>query len=287
MGQNKKYEENQQNDVSDDGKNQRQGRKWAFSRMGMLAAVFLAMSILWIRFEPWAHKKEPDPYEKLAQEVQQTTTALTGTELEGNMEQETKLQYTAPVDFEELAKINPDVIGWIRIPDTVVDYPIVWTGDNETYLSRDFEGQPSRAGAIYLDFESEPDFSGRHNIIYGHHMRNGSMFAEIAKYKNEEYFQEHPNIYIYTPEREICLSVIASLYTDASGIRRKTKFENEESFQSYVDQMTKDCPFRQMPDEPVETLYSLVTCSYEFEDARTILYAYEAGEKEKAEENQE
>lgn len=254
------------------------------SVIGIGAVVLLAVSVTLTGIDYWNNKKRQEEYESLAEEVQQTTTEI---EIELEETEETKAPYVAPVDFEKLSEINQDVIGWIRIPDTVVDYPIVWTDDNETYLSKTFEGGQSKAGAIYLDFESEPDFSGRHNIIYGHHMRNGSMFAEIVNYKDEEYFNEHPDIYIYTPEREIHLKVMAALYTDAGGIRRKTKFEDDESFQEYVDQMTEGCSFRQIPEEPIETLYSLVTCSYEFDNARTILYAYEVPEDETEEETTE
>lgn len=282
MERDREYEEKQQEHTGDGRNHQRPGRQWFRSLTGILAVVFLVVSITLTGLDYWGDKKRQNQYEKLAQEVQQEQQT-TAAEIEKGTE-EVREPYVAPVDFETLAQINPDVIGWIRIPDTGVDYPVVWTDNNETYLSKSFEGEASRAGAIYLDFESEPDFSGRHNIIYGHHMRDGSMFAEIVNYKDEEYLKAHPDIYIYTPDREIHLKVMAALYTDASGIRRKTKFADDESFQAYVDQMTEGCLFRQLPEEPVETLYSLVTCSYEFDDARTILYAYEAGEEEEAQE---
>lgn len=273
-------EHREEQQEKDSGKNSGGTRNRIRSVVGILAVVLLAVSVTLTGIDYWNNKKRQEEYERLAEEVQQTTTAVI--EIETETEEETEAPYAAPVDFEKLAEINPDVIGWIRIPDTVVDYPIVWTDDNETYLTKTFEGGQSKAGAIYLDFESEPDFSGRHNIIYGHHMRNGSMFAEIVNYKDKEYFEAHPDIYIYTPDREIHLRVMAALYTDAGGIRRKTKFEDEESFQEYVDQMTEGCSFRELPEEPVETLYSLVTCSYEFDNARTILYAYEVNDDEKA-----
>ena len=135
------------------------------------------------------------------------------------------------------------------------------------------------AGAIYLDYESEPDFSGRHNIIYGHNMKNGSMFKDIVKYKDEEYFMEHQDITVYTPEREYHLRPMSVLYTEPTGMRRKTKFATEESFQAYVEEMTKGCSFAQIPEKPLEQLWSFITCSYEFNDARTILYAYEVTEE--------
>ncbi|WP_097003344.1 class B sortase [Lacrimispora amygdalina] len=207
---------------------------------------------------------------ELAEGTKESTTANTVTE--GNKEE----PYVSPIDFDKLKKINPDVVGWILIEGTNIDYPIVRTDNNDTYLDTDFEGKKNPSGAIFLDCDSEPDFSGRHNIIYGHHMKNGSMFKDIIKYKDESFYQAHQTIVIYTPQQEFHLRPVTVLYTDAGGIRRKTKFDSDASFQSYVDEMTKNGQFYQAPQKPVDTLWSFVTCSYEFDDARTILYAVSA-----------
>ncbi len=189
--------------------------------------------------------------------------------------------YVSPIQFDALKAINPDIVGWLKIEGTSIDYPIVQTDNNETYLDTDFEGKKNASGAIFLDYESEPDFSGRHNILYGHHMKNGSMFKDIIKYKEESFFKEHQTITIYTPEREYHLRPFTVLYTDADGERRRTKFDTEEDFHGYVEKMTKKGLFYQKPDEPINTLWSFVTCSYELADARTILYAYEVSQVEK------
>jgi sortase B len=238
----------------------------------IIAFIFLAVGIgkLYSDFKTRDHAEKQ--YESLAELARETTDGETKTSIP---EAETSAAYVSPIDFEKLRNINPGIVGWIRIEGTVIDYPIVQADNNETYLDTDFEGKKSVAGAIYLDYESEPDFSGRHNIIYGHHMKNGTMFKDIIKYKDEAFFKEHQDIFIYTPEREYHLRPITSLYTDASSIRRKTVFETEESFQAYVEEMTKGGLFLQKPEEPVRQLWSFVTCSYEFNDARTILYACE------------
>ena len=243
----------------------------------ILAFIFLVVGLgmLYSDFQTRNHAEQQ--YESIAELARETTAP----ETEANApEEETGASYVSPIDFEELRKINPDIVGWIRIEGTVIDYPIVQTDNNETYLDTDFEGKKSVAGAIYLDYESEPDFSGRHNIIYGHHMKNGTMFKDIIKFKDEAFFREHQDIFVYTPEREYHLRPITALYTDASAIRRKTVFETDESFQAYVEEMTKKGLFLQKPEKPVEQLWSFVTCSYEFNDARTILYACEVPQEE-------
>ena len=250
----------------------------------LLAFIFLAVGAGLLYSDYRTRAEAERQYESLAELAREQTTGETAAEpvkIETESETEESSTYASPIQFEELRKINPDIVGWIRIDGTVIDYPIVQTDNNATYLDTDFEGNKSVAGAIFLDFESEPDFSGRHNIIYGHHMKNGAMFKEIVKYKDEAFFKEHQNITVYTPEREYHLKPIAALYTDSAAIRRKTAFETEESFQAYVKEMTKGGPFLQMPEKPVEQLWSFVTCSYEFNDARTILYASEVPQVEK------
>lgn len=189
-----------------------------------------------------------------------------------------KPPYVSPIDFEALRAINQDVIGWIRIPDTPIDYPILQGEDNEQYLHTDIEGNDSVAGAIYLDFEDEPDFSSLHNILYGHHMKNGTMFKTIVYYKEQDFFDQHRDIYIYTPEREIHLKAFAALYTSADGIRRRTRFYSGRALDDYVRKMTEGAMVKVTPEGPVNKLYSLITCSYEFTNARTVLYAYEVEE---------
>lgn len=182
-------------------------------------------------------------------------------------------EYKSPVDFESLREINPDIVAWLTIPGTYIDYPVVQAKDNETYLTKDFEGKQSKAGAIFLDCDSDSDLRGFHSILYGHHMRDGSMFAQLVNFKDREFFEKNREIILYLPEEELHLRTIAAVYGDDSGEKRRTKFSDQERFNSYVDEMTRNCGFRELPEGDCGGLYSFVTCSYEFENARTIVYA--------------
>ncbi|MEI3184091.1 MAG: class B sortase [Lachnospiraceae bacterium] len=181
------------------------------------------------------------------------------------------------IDFDVLKKINPDVVSWITIPGTNIDYPLLQGKDNNQYLHKDMEGRDSAAGAIFLDHGDKADLSSRHNIIYGHHMKNGTMFKDIVKYKDQQYFDEHQDIILYTPDREIHLKALAAVVTNPDAIRRKIDFQSQEEFTSYIEEMTKGArAFAAVPKgTAIRRLYSFVTCSYEFQNARTILYAYE------------
>lgn len=245
--------------------------------LAVFAAVCIVTGGVWTAGDFLARRRRAIEESKLAQEVKETepaTITITNPETEPPEAE----SYVSPIDFEALWERNPEVVGWITVPGTKIDYPILHTDDNETYLHHDIDGNESVAGAIYLDFADESDFSSLHNVIYGHHMKDGSMFKDVVKYKEQEYLDEHSDIYLYTPEREIHLKALGALYTTPDGIRRKTDFDTEEEFQEYVEEMTEGLLTSAEPENPVTRLYSLITCSYEFADARTILYAYEVDE---------
>ena len=104
------------------------------------------------------------------------------------------------------------------------------------------------------------------------------MFKDISRYKDRGYFDQHSEIILYTPEREIHLKALAAVCTSPDAIRRKTEFVSGEEFASYIQQMTAGASASAPIEETIVRLYSFVTCSYEFNNARTILYAYEAAE---------
>ena len=244
--------------------------------MFILLAVFLISGALTVH-QYLEDKRIQEEYERLAEEAaRQTTEAPTEPETEETEPLEEA--YVSPIDFEALTAENPDTIGWIRIPDTNVDYPIVQGTDNDFYLDHDFYGKESAAGSIYLDFESEADLQGRNQILYGHNMKNGSMFKDINRYKDPEYFKEHQYFSIYTPDREIKLKAVACYYGEAEPIVRKTRFKSQESFDAFVHEMVKPCSYGGEITYPAKTLYTLVTCSYEINDARTFLFAVEVDE---------
>lgn len=216
------------------------------------------------------------------QETRQTqaeTTAESSRETEEETAPRETERYHSPVDFESLRAVNPDVVAWVEIPGTDISYPVVQAGDNETYLKRDFEGNISASGAIFLDMDSDSGLMGLHSILYGHHMKNQTMFAQLVKFKEEAFFKKNREVILYTPETELHLRTIAAVYGDADGEKRRTQFASRESFNAYVDEMTKNCSFRELPEEGIGGLYSFVTCSYEFNDARTILYAVRENEE--------
>ena len=244
------------------------------------AALLILCSLGELAHYYYSRYRDDRMYRELAKNVKEPLletpveeTPAEGTEPEIN---ETKPPYLSPVDFASLWDINPDVVGWIRVPDTRIDYPILYDeNDNEKYLHIDMAGEKSVSGSIYLDKDDLPDFASLHNVIYGHHMKDGSMFRDIMNFRDKEFFDSHREIYIYLPDREVKLRPFACLYTKPDGIRRKTRFSSEEKFNTYIEEMVKGAEIYAEPDQKITRIYSLVTCSYELDDTRTILYCYE------------
>ncbi len=100
----------------------------------------------------------------------------------------------ADIDLDALREVNEDVVGWLAIPGTEVSYPLIRPRDNETYLSRSWDGTPTSAGSIFLDCRVAWEPRGFNTIIYGHNMRNRTMFGSLRDYRGDSYWQEHPEI---------------------------------------------------------------------------------------------
>ncbi|MCD8370645.1 MAG: class B sortase [Clostridiales bacterium] len=224
-------------------------------------------------------RRQRELQESLEALAQATTAELTmETEPETESEPE-ETAYVSPIDFDALLAENPDTVGWIRVPDTRIDYPIVQADDNSRYLHTDFNGADSVYGTIFLDCDSDSDLRGWNSPLYGHHMKDGSMFKDVVKFKEKDFFDEHRYFEIYTPEQTIRLQTVACYYSDSDGIVRKTQFESQEAFDEWVQERLEPCGFADIPDVSVDSMYVLVTCSYEQDDARTLLFAVAVDEE--------
>ena len=184
------------------------------------------------------------------------------------------LALTAPekqVDFDELKKINGDTVAWIYSEGTPIDYPVVLGEDNAFYLDHTFTGRPGSAGAIFMDMGNQDDFSDANTAIYGHHMRNGSMFASLDKYRKQSYYDAHPVIYLYTPGGNYAIELFSAYVRDASLLPHD--FESPEAFLAYVEKIKALSDFKS--DVSVgadDRIVTLVTCNYNYDDARYVVH---------------
>ena len=113
------------------------------------------------------------------------------------------------IDFEGLRKINEDLVAWIQIPGIGVDYPVVQGEDNEYYLYHTFQKENNKAGSIFLDYRNHDDFTDRRVILYGHNMKDGSMFSNLKQYQDSVFRKNSGSAYLYLPEKTLHLEITA------------------------------------------------------------------------------
>ncbi len=195
---------------------------------------------------------------------------------------------TAPieVDFERLCSESDSIIGWIYCEGTEINYPVVQGSDNSYYVRRMPDGTYNKAGSIFMDFRCAADCSDTNTIVYGHNMRNGSMFATLKKYGKQSFYDEHPIMWFFTPEQTYMMELVAG-YVTSTGSDSFEMFSNDEEIQGYLSRSVEKSTFIADVDiESVERVMTLATCSYEYDNARYVLVGSLVPVGEEAEEQQ-
>lgn len=185
------------------------------------------------------------------------------------------------VDFDTLAAENSHIIAWIYQEDTKINYPVVYSGDNSFYLTHLFNKETNNAGCPFLDKDNKTDFSDRHSIIYGHNMQNGSMFADLLKYRNKDYINDHPDLLLVTKDAKYYFHVFSGYVESGWGNCWKIKFDSDADYQQWLEKSVSRNEIRGEIAEPDLSLpvLTLSTCCYDFDDARYVVL----GTLEKAE----
>ena len=179
------------------------------------------------------------------------------------------------VDFEKLLEMNSDVVGWIRFDEpSEINYPVVQGRDNEEYLKRTFEANTNKLGTLFVDVNNPGDFSGRNTFIYGHNMKNGSMFAQLLKYKDDSFYKEHPYFYIYTPDGKVRTYEIFS-----AGVVKDTSdsyimdYADDAAFQTYIDYIKQQSAYPTSAEVTTASkIVSLSTCTNVRDDERFLVH---------------
>lgn len=175
------------------------------------------------------------------------------------------------IDFERLHKINPDIVAWIEVPGTNIDYPVVQGKNNEEYMHHTFRKNYNFAGCIFLDSHCHQDFSSDNSVIYGHHMRNGTMFAQLVKFREDSFVKKHRRIILYLPGETRKLNVVSAYAGPATSV--PIDFGNQKDQQRFYQRILAKST---IPSRKIKKhLYTFVTCSYERNGNRTYVYATE------------
>lgn len=194
--------------------------------------------------------------------------------------------YQSEINFEELWKQNPDAYAWIRIPGTQVDYPVLQSDeDRNYYLDHTIDGTEGLPGSIYTEGPSSKTFDENNVIIYGHNMRNGTMFGELIKYNDKSFMTQNPYVYLYLPDRTLKYQLFASVVYSNEYLPKKYDFVNQDSYQAFINEIINikgkdsyvDKAIEVTPDDKVITLS---TCIGDQPDNRHLILAVKVKEGE-------
>lgn len=186
------------------------------------------------------------------------------------------------VDWDYLLGINSDTIGWLFVPGTNINYPIVWCGNDRTYLTRTFDGKPGgnvTYGTLFLEGDNTPDLSDPHNVIFGHAMKNGTMFAALHRMSYNGTFNKCRDFYLLTPKGNLHLRSFAYVHVVATDLSVMTaKFKSATDLAAFIQNKMSRTMFQ--PDDEVPSasemskIFSFITCDSASSAGRYIVYCY-------------
>jgi len=207
--------------------------------------------------------------------------------------EESSLEYPKKyIDFDSLSTMNPDCVAWIYIEALGINYPVVQGQDDQKYLHHSFMGKENLVGSIFLDAYNESDFTSYSTFIFGHNMKNGTMFGKLKQFYQDEsgtLARENPYIYIYTKDEVIKYEIFAYyLTTNESDIYRD--IQTQEEYEELLQEIQGYSLYKRAPqteEDPNtdlmkgEHLLTLSTCSGTAGNKRFVVHAMEVGREEK------
>ena len=184
------------------------------------------------------------------------------------------------IDFAGMQRdVNPDIYAWVYVPGTKVDYPILQSAaDNGYYLNHDSEGERAACGSIFTEDYNNKDFNDNHTVIYGHNMKNGTMFRSLRNYDKQDFFTENKYIYIYTADETRVYEIFGAYeYTDEH-LLLNYETENRGKFQAYLDKVKNRSDVsghydREMSLNGSDKIITLSTCIGDKANSRYLVQA--------------
>lgn len=218
------------------------------------------------------YHKASEEYASLSEMVVEELPSETGKEKEETTKEkeEKKSVLDEPYDYDvpsyklDLSAVeaqNPDTEGWIILPDSKINYPIVKSVDNEDYLRTTFDHQPATAGTLFIDMNCKPDFENQNTIVYGHNMHNGSMFRALNSLTDKEYFWRH-HIFLISTGGELEEYEIISCYeTTVDNMSSwQISFESDAAYAEWLKNVTARCNYDCVPYDTSKNTITLSTC---------------------------
>lgn len=177
------------------------------------------------------------------------------------------------INFEALLKSNEDVRAWIYLEDTVIDYPVMQTTNNDYYLYHMFNGAENGAGSIFVDYRNENPFEDFNTVLHGHRMKDGSMFKPLVNYSDPEFYKSHQVIEITTPDKKYDCRVFAAATLPADSDFYQFRFYSDEEKIAYlerVDEINEITSYERVTSG--DKIVMMSTCTAELDDNRYCVF---------------
>ena len=213
-------------------------------------------------------------YDKMSEQFVSTDapTASLAPVTEADSAQEDKEVSPIKVDFDQLLAQNSDVCGWLYSKDTVINYPVAQGSDNNEYLHHLLDGSYNSSGTLFVDCECGPEFSGTNTVVYGHNMKDGSMFNSLTNYKEQSYYDEHPVMYLNTPKQNYKIEIFSAYICNYDSDTYTRDFYSAEDYAAWLTKMQNQSDFTSDVEVTEnDRVITLSTCTYEYDNARFVV----------------
>lgn len=214
--------------------------------------------------------------DRIYSDIRQTTVPEDTQDIAGADDVAESVGEERVIDFEALHRINPDCVAWIYGCDGDIDYPVVLSQDDTYYLTHTVTGESNKAGSIFVDQYAEAPFGEFQTILYGHNMKNGSMFHALLDYRDQEYWEDHKTITVYLEGETKEYRIFSAYYGYYEQLPVYDGMETTKEREAYIDRIEAlslyDTAVEVTADDQILTL---ITCEYSGEDYRMVVHAAE------------
>ena len=247
--------------------------KWKVLRAAeIVLAIVLVVSAVMVFRTRSEYAEGASVYEEAALAAE--LPELTAVPAESGGDADPNLALMAAINLDELWEQNTDVLGWISIPETVLSYPLLRGVDNDYYLKHSWRKDSSIVGAVFMDYRSNEDFTDFNTIIYGHRMRDGSMFASLKDYQSQEHWRTHPSIYIASFDGVYRYDIFAAYEASVTGSIYDFQERDEEGRKEFIDTCMRLSAIETDIDPTVDDhLLTLSTCTGRGYSTRWVVQA--------------
>lgn len=202
-----------------------------------------------------------------------------GTKAYDNVAKIAEVDKFGHVKWDQLKKENPDIRAWLYSEGTPINYPVVQGKDNDYYLYRMFNKEYNGKGSLFVDANCKEPFKQFNTVVYGHRMKDGSMFKDLVKYRDDkDYYKKHKTMDLLTPEKNWKLEIISSTVIPADSDMYNMTFNSDQEKEAYIQNIyalneIPDMPKDQVKVTPNDWIVMMSTCTKELDDARVVVWA--------------